>query len=87
MLTYEELKNNARNPILCRRCGANRYDKRYSQSQHMRTGNHASTLYRDERAPKFLYDVLCMLLTITTVLLCNTLFGDKGRGVMASRLQ
>ena len=60
----------------------------------MRTGNHASTLYRDERAPKFrlqrvvpsqitskrVYDVFCMLLTITTVLLCNTLFGDKGRG-------
>ena len=58
-------------------------------------------LYRDERTPKFcpqwvmlsqitskrVYDVLCMLLTVTTVLFANTLFGDKGRGVIVSRFQ
>ncbi len=58
---------------------------------------HASTLYRDKRAPKFcpqravpdqigslhLYASLSVLLAITTVLTCDALFGDKGRGVMA----
>ena len=58
-------------------------------------------LYRDERTPKFrphrvvlsqiiskrVYDALCMLLMIATVLFSNTLFGDKGRGVMVSKLQ
>ena len=77
-------------------CGIEEDALAWAEARLRELRDHASTLYGDKRALKFcmqravpsqicsqrLYDSLSVLLTIPTVLASDSLFGDKGSGVM-----